>query len=48
MTWRLMLLFEQRTGLFDSADQYPWPVSIISTMVDVKDQPAILELEKCN
>lgn len=41
-----MLLFEQKTGLFDSVDQYRWPVSIISAMVDVKDQAAILELKK--
>lgn len=40
-----MLLFEQKTGLFDSVNQYPWPVSIISARVDVKDQAAILELK---
>lgn len=45
MMWRL-ILFEQKTGLFDSVDQYPWPVSIISAMVDVKDQAAISELKK--
>lgn len=32
-----MLLFEQKTGLFDSVDQCAWPVLIISALVDVKD-----------
>lgn len=32
----LMLLFEQKTGLFDSVDQYARPVFIISALVDVK------------
>lgn len=32
-----MLLFEQKTGLFDSVDQCAWPVFIISALVDVKD-----------
>lgn len=34
---RLTLLFEQKTGLFDSVDQYARPVFIISALVDVKD-----------
>lgn len=32
-----MLLFEQKTGLFDSVDQYARPAFIISALVDVKD-----------
>lgn len=43
-----MLLFEQKTGLFDSGDQYAWPVFIISALLDVKDHAVILWFKKFN
>lgn len=46
MMWRLMLLFEQKAGLFDSVDQYPCPGCIISAWVEGNDQAAIFIVEK--
>lgn len=42
-----MLLFEQKTGLFDSVDQCAWPVFIISALVDVKDDCSKTTLSFC-